>query len=391
MVALTVTVSGGRAEREALELAVLAPYAAKSANSGGRHYSEHEHDYRTPYQRDRERIIHSRAFRRLEYKTQVFVNHEGDYYRTRLTHSLEVAQIARTVARALRLNEDLAEAVALSHDLGHTPFGHAGESAMHALMQAHGGFEHNRQSFRVVTVLEDSYPRFPGLNLTVEVLQGLTKKGGVYSFADGAPFPQSGVHTLEAELADVADEIAYNNHDIDDGLKSGMLSLDDLAAVPLWTAHFSRVAEEMSAASLRVKILQTVKDVINTLVTDLLEQTLKNIESQGLHSLEAVREKGPGAVRMSEAMRKENALLKRTLFAKLYHHYRVERMAVKAGRVVRELFGAYCENPRILPPQFFSRVEAEGKERAVCDYIAGMTDRFALQEYKKLFDPFERV
>lgn len=380
-----------RQDSETLETQILAPYAAKSAESRGRCYAEASHDYRTHYQRDRDRVIHSRAFRRLEYKTQVFVNHEGDYYRTRLTHSLEVAQIARTIARALRLNEDLAEAICLAHDLGHTPFGHSGETAMNELMKSAGGFEHNRQSFRVVTFLEDRYPDFLGLNLTHEVLEGLTKHSQDYFFADGRTFEKSGAPTLEAQLCDFADEIAYNNHDIDDGIKSGMLSVELLNDVALWNEQFEKVRRELNGKPARTQVLYTIRALINAQVTDLINHTVATINARGIQSFDDLKQNGLKLANFSDEMRRKNTELKRFLFKYLYQHYRVERMAVKAGRIIRDLFRAYVANPRILPPQFFERVEKDGIEVVVCDYIAGMTDRYALTEYKKLFDPFERV
>lgn len=381
----------GRQSFEEWEHSMLAPYAVRSTQSRGRRYSEPEHDYRTLYQRDRDRIIHSRAFRRLEYKTQVFVNHEGDYYRTRLTHTLEVSQIARTIARVLMLNEDLAEAICLAHDLGHTPFGHSGEAAMNELMKEVGGFEHNRQSFRVVTCLEDRYPDFPGLNLTHEVLEGLTKHGERYTFPDGDRFVKEGAPTFEAQICDFADEIAYNNHDIDDGLKSGVLTLEALQEAELWKEHFEQAQAELPQSTLRMQCLQTVRRMINALALDLIGETLRAIEARDIRTLEDIREKGAGAVSFSPEMKRKNAALKRCLFKHMYRHYRVERMAMKATRVIRGLFQAYMENTKTLPPQFYELLARGSPERVVCDYIAGMTDRFALSEYKKLFDPFEKV
>lgn len=379
---------------EKLEDRILAPYAVKSGRSEGRMHAEEEHDFRTCFQRDRDRIIHSRAFRRLEYKTQVFVNHEGDYYRTRLTHSLEVAQIARSIARALQLNEDLAETISLSHDLGHTPFGHSGQDMMNTLMKDHGGFEHNRQSFRVVTLLEDRYPHFHGLNLTFEVLEGITKHSSQYDMPDGSLFERKGYPSLEAQLCNYADEIAYNNHDIDDGLKSGMIELGSLRGVELWEDRFQEVKAAYSEAPLGIQISQTVRRLINDQVTDLIQQTWLNIAQLKIATVEDVREKGRGCVGFSPGLRQKNQKLKKFLMDHLYRHYRVVRMADKAERIMTELFRAYVKNPHIIPPNFMRRYEKKQVDdihRIICDYIAGMTDRFALHEYKKLFDPYEKV
>lgn len=386
-----------REQFEKMEKENLASYAVMSGDSEGRLYSEEEHASRSRFQRDRDRIIHSHAFRRLEYKTQVFVNHEGDYYRTRLTHSLEVAQIARTLARMLRLNEDLAETVSLSHDLGHTPFGHSGQDVINHLMKDYGGFEHNRQSFRIVTFLEDRYPEFPGLNLTVEVLEGMTKHATEYDLPQGGVFERKGFPSLEAQICNFADEIAYNNHDIDDGLKSGMLELGALREIELWEPEFQRVKKRYPNSSLDVQISQTVKCLINTLVTDLVKQTEKNIAEKKIKKVADVRERGGFCVGFSPEIKEQSHDLKRFLMKNLYRHYRVVRMADKAERILTKLFKAYTKNPKIIPPDFLKRYEnhPEGREetveRIVCDYIAGMTDRFALDEYSKLFDPHERV
>ncbi len=380
-----------RKDLERREQEFLAPFAVHSGGSLGRLHSELEHDYRTAFQRDRDRVVHSRAFRRLEYKTQVFVNHEGDYYRTRLTHTLEVAQIARTMARALDLNEDLAEGISLAHDLGHTPFGHSGQDVMARLMANYGGFEHNKQSFRIVTFLEDPYAMFKGLNLSYEVLEGIAKHSTQYDMPDGTLFIREGYPSLEAQLCNFADEIAYNNHDIDDGLKSGLLELGDLRDVPLWEENFQRVINESPNLDRRHQIRMTVKSVIDFLVTDLVINTAHKIAELQLTSADDVRMRGKGVVDFSTKVKVLNSQLKKCLFAKLYRHYRVERMAEKAERILEALFNAYTKNPRIVPPNFMSGYQDEPIERIVCDYIAGMTDRFALQEHKKLFDPFEKV
>lgn len=400
---------------EELEIKNLAPYSAKSGESLGRFYEEAEHDYRTRFQRDRDRIIHSTAFRRLEYKTQVFVNHEGDHYRTRLTHSLEVAQIARSMARMLRLNEDLAEAISLAHDLGHTPFGHSGQHIMNTLMKDHEGFEHNKQSIRVVTFFEDRYPAFPGLNLSYEVLEGLSKHAKSYKLADGSLFKCLGSPNLEGQLANKADEIAYNNHDIDDGLRSGMITTKQLENVEIWKTHFAKAKKHYANLPEELLINQTVKSIINTLVMDLVTQTEKNIEAKKIKTISDVRKNGENLVSFSEKIKAENLELKKFLLNNLYRHYRVIRMSEKAEKIISDLFKSYVKNPDILPPTFLERYETVKEkniqkknlpflssnkketwekpsiERIACDYIAGMTDRFALDEYKKLFDPHEKV
>jgi len=380
-----------REELEAQEARNLAPYACLSAQSSGREYPQEEHSYRTRFQRDRDRIVHSKAFRRLEYKTQVFVNHEGDHYRTRLTHSLEVAQISRSIARMLRLNEDLSEAICLAHDLGHPPFGHSGQDVMNELMKDKGGFEHNRQSLRIVTVLEDRYAQFPGLNLSYEVLEGISKHFTDYDLPDGRGFHREGHPSLEAQIANFGDEIAYNNHDLDDGLRSGMISVEQLREVGIWQQIFEKVEKELHEATLKVKVHETVRRLLNLLVTDLVEQTMTAIDDQKIASLEDVRQATKPIVGYSEDIRVKNAELKKFLFKNLYRHYRVERMADKAERILRDLFRAYTHNPKILPPWIFTRAGSDDPLRAICDYVAGMTDRFALDEHQKLFDPHARV
>lgn len=384
-----------RADLEKIEATILAPFAAKSGESQGRPHQEAEHEYRTAFQRDRDRIVHTSAFRRLEYKTQVFVNHEGDYYRTRLTHTLEVTQIAKTIARTLGLNEDLTEAISLAHDLGHTPFGHSGQDMMAKLMADFGGFEHNKQSFRIVTNLEAPYPAFRGLNLTFEVLEGLMKHASVYELADGTPLVKKGFPCLEAQIANVADEIAYNNHDIDDGLKSGLLDLGDMREVKLWESRYQKVLKAYPDMAFNRKVRLTVKMLINDLVTDLINHTQAEIDKRGLSTFDDVKRGGQNVVGFSPTVREAVSELKKFLFKKLYRHWRVERMSDKAGRILTELFGAYIKNPNILPAEFVASYAKSHKpepiERIVCDYIAGMTDRFALDEYSKLFDPHARV
>ncbi|MBI2413729.1 MAG: deoxyguanosinetriphosphate triphosphohydrolase [Deltaproteobacteria bacterium] len=376
-----------------LEAQRLAPYAVKSAETRGRKHPEAEHPFRTPFQRDRDRIIHCHAFRRLEYKTQVFVFHEGDHYRTRLTHTIEVAQISRTIARALGLNEDLSEAIALSHDLGHPPFGHSGENVLNELMSDHGGFEHNAHSLRIVEELEKRYPGFNGLNLTYEVREGIVKHSSEHDRPGvNSEYEKEKSACLEAQIADLADEIAYNNHDIDDGISSEMIDPSALKSVDLWSAHFDEVKALYPEADFKVLKYQTIVKIINEQVTDLVETVLKTIEAEGIGSLDAVRARGIVA-RFSPEMDRKNRQLKKFLKENLYRHHRVVRMADKAERIIKELFKAYLRAPKLLPPHIHSLIDKSGrdKHRVVCDYIAGMTDRFALDEYKKLFDPYERV
>ncbi len=377
-----------------LEAQRLAPYAALSVNTRGRRHREEEHPFRTAFQRDRDRIIHSNAFRRLEYKTQVFVYHEGDHYRTRLTHTIEVAQISRTIARALSVNEDLAEAIALAHDLGHPPFGHSGETVLDELMKDHGGFEHNAQSLRIVEVLEKRYPGFDGLNLTWEVREGIAKHNSEHD-RPGAndEYELSKCACLEAQIVDVADEIAYNNHDIDDGLSSEMIKPDSLSGVSLWQENFRQVRDAFPDADFKVQKYQTIIRIINAQATDLVDAVLSQIRLNSIKSVEAIRTEKEPVARFSLEMERKNKELKRFLKHNLYSHHRVIRMADKAERIIIELFKAYARKPRLLPPNIHALIASErrDKHRVICDYIAGMTDRFALDEYKKLFDPLERV
>jgi dGTPase len=372
----------------------LASYAAKSSQSLGRQYAEPYKDDRLTYERDRDRIIHCAAFRRLEYKTQVFVNHEGDYYRTRLTHSLEVAQIARSIARNLRLNEDLVEALALSHDLGHTPFGHTGESVLNRLMADHGGFEHNQQSLRIVELLEHRYPDFDGLNLSWELREGIIKHSSEYDKAPVGAVADYKPHlraTLEAQLIDLADEIAYNNHDIDDGLKAGYISLADLADLELWQNTFISVGQMYSGLDEKRHTLQTISYLIGALISDLVETTRDNLGRARVKTLADVRSHSSNLVSLSPQMSELNQQLKTFLFQRLYRHHKVELMRVKAERFLTLLFENYIKNPSLLPERHQQRFDQFGVERVVCDYVASMTDRFALDEYKRLYEPFERV
>lgn len=377
---------------ENLENKILADYAMKSKNSKGRKYSEKEHDYRLEFQRDRDRIIHCGAFRRLEYKTQVFVIHEGDYYRTRLTHTIEVAQIARTISRTLRLNEDLTEAIVLAHDLGHTPFGHSGEIVLQELMENHGGFEHNKQSLRIVDVLEKRYPDFNGLNLSYEVREGIAKHHSEYDKSMGLEFSPDEKSTMEAQIANISDEIAYNSHDIDDGLTSGILSLEDLKKVAIINDVYREIKKRNPKLNHEIMKYQTVKSIINMQCTDLIEQTRKNIKQFKIKSFTDVKNCENNVVGFSEGMEKKNRELKDFLFKNLYRNYKVVRMEEKAQRFIRHLFRIYLSRFDSLPKEIQSlKDESTSNERIVCDYIAGMTDRFALEEYKKLTDPFERV
>ncbi len=376
------------------EEATLSPYAAKSAQTRGRVHAEEEHPFRGPFQRDRDRIIHCHAFRRLEYKTQVFVYHEGDHYRTRLTHSIEVAQISRTIARALGLNEDLAEAIALAHDLGHPPFGHSGEKVLDELMSGYGGFEHNAHSLRIVEELEKRYPAFDGLNLTWETREGIAKHSSEHDKQTRrGPYDDGLAPCLEAQIVDIADEIAYNNHDIDDGLSSNMLALKDLDDVELWRTRRDKARRNLGTVDEKVLIYQTIIGIINAQVTDLVRLVSERIEEEKIASIDDVRKRQGPLAGFSPEMDRMNRELKTFLRENLYHHHRVIRMADKAERIISELFRAYAREPRLLPPAKYSRIESGSapEKRVICDYIAGMTDRFALKEYRKLFDPFEKV
>jgi dGTPase len=380
-----------REDIEAREDAQFAPYAARSSQTRGRAHKEPEDPYRTCYQRDRDRIIHSTAFRRLEYKTQVFVNHEGDYYRTRLTHTIEVLQIARSVARCLRLNEDLVETVALAHDIGHTPFGHSGEEALHELMKDHGGFEHNRQGLRVVDLLENRYPRFRGLNLTYEVRESVLKHTTQYDSPDPEGFDPDAKPLLEAQVVDAADSIAYDNHDLDDALKAGLIALDDLAQVGLWQDVRREVEKRFGALEPDHVRTQAIRFLINREVVDLIETSSGVLKETGVEDVEAVRCAGRTLIHFSPALAKKKQELQEFLMERVYKHFRVVRMTAKAKRFVEDLFNAYISNPDQLPPEHKEWVAQAGLHRGVCDYIAGMTDRYAQQEHMKLFDPFERV
>lgn len=370
----------------------LASYAAHAATSTGRRFSEPAPGSRTEYQRDRDRIIHSTAFRRLEYKTQVFVNHEGDLFRTRLTHSIEVAQIARSCARNLRLNEDLVEAISLAHDLGHTPFGHAGQDELNSCMKDFGGFEHNLQSLRVVDDLEEHYGAFDGLNLMFETREGILKHCSLANArqlgAIGQRFIDKKQPSLEAQLANLADEIAYNNHDIDDGLRSGLLTIAQLGEVDFFARHQREAELAYPGITGRRAINETVRRMINTLIVDLIRTSQDNIAAAAPRSIEDVRNAAP-LIAFSEPMQQEAAVLKRFLRQNLYRHYQVNRMTAKARRIIAELFQAFLSQPTLLPPDYVvTEQDDEGQRRQarqVSDYIAGMTDRYAMREHRRLF------
>ncbi|MBI1194250.1 MAG: deoxyguanosinetriphosphate triphosphohydrolase [Gammaproteobacteria bacterium] len=374
----------------------LAPYAADDAHSQGRRFSEAKPTYRSEFQRDRDRIVHSGAFRRLEYKTQVFVNHEGDMFRTRLTHSIEVAQIGRSIARSLRINEDLTEAVALAHDLGHTPFGHAGQDALNECMKDFGGFEHNLQSLRVVDELEERYADFIGLNLTFETREGILKHCSprwAETLGDvGRRFLHKRQPGLEAQLANLADEIAYNNHDIDDGLRAGLITIADMTECTLFRTQHETVAKAYPGLGARRVIHETIRRMINLQVTNLIENSARRIADAGVKSIDDVRAHNEPLIGFSAEMATENLELKRFLRDRLYQHYRVRRMGTKAKRVIRSLFEIFLEDVKLLPDGYRQKILETGADRVagariVADYIAGMTDRYAINEYNRLFDP----
>ena len=381
----------GRRYAELPEEMHFAPYALRARDSRGRRHPEPEHSFRSPYQRDRDRIIHSRAFRRLEYKTQVFVNHEGDHFRTRLTHSIEVAQVSRTVASALGLNTTVAEALSLSHDLGHTPFGHLGEEVLHHLMRDHGGFNHNRQSLRIVELLEDRYPDFVGLNLTYEVREGIAKHSGSCDprFApEYAEYHPEELPPLEAQMIDLCDEIAYQHHDVDDGIGSGLLDPRFLADhVPVWGEAYREAVTRYPHAAPRQQVTVALRKMIDTLVTDLVETTRAAIIASGVESSEEVRRHPRTLIALSAGMAKKNQELKRFLHQHLYRHHRIETMKDKARRTMIALFERYRENIALLPEDHQARIAGLGPERVICDYVAGMTDRYAMDEYRRLFEP----
>lgn len=379
-----------RAEAEKIEEQTLAPYASFSGHGRGRRHPEDETPYRTAYMRDRDRIIHCAAFRRLEYKTQVFVYHEGDHYRTRLTHTIEVAQIARSMARALRLNEDLCEAIAISHDIGHPPFGHSGEKALDTLMRDDGGFEHNAHALRIVDHIENKYSGFRGLNLTWETREAIakhSKRPGDPALAEFAQFQNP---SLEAQVADLADAIAYNSHDLDDGLESGLLIFREMENAPLWRRFHQSV---MSKEGMTPKLARhhIIRRIINAQVEDALNNTVNNIRMLALKTVDDARRASWPVVAFSQEMEGEHMDLKKFLKANMYAHHRVLRMEEKAYGVVSGLFTKYDRKPELLPPHVARRLATEDRRRLICDYIAGMTDKYALEEYQKLFDPASKV
>lgn len=380
-----------REEIENREYDLLAPYSMKSAETAGRKYAEDEHPYRDIYQRDKDRIIYSTAFRRLEYKTQVFVNHEGDYYRTRLTHTLEVAQISRTIARALKLNEGLVEAISLAHDLGHTPFGHAGEDTLAELLKEHGGFDHNSHGLRVVDTLEQRYPDFPGLNLTQEVRRGIIRHSTPYDAKRMGDVNIPGPWLLEIQVVDASDEIAYDNHDLDDGLKSGLLSEKDLAGTELWDEAVEFIHRKYPGLDPEMHRTNIVRHLINLQVSDLIENTLANLGRLRVTTIQDLGGLKEKAVVFSEGMKSKREKYRKLLHEKLYRNYRVIRMSNKAARFLKSLFEIYCDTPDQLPPRDRDRIDEEGKFAVIRDYMAGMTDRYALDQYKKFFEPYERV
>jgi len=377
----------------------LAPYSAHSEHSKGRQYAEGSPSYRSEFQRDRDRIIHSAAFRRLEYKTQVFVNHEGDLFRTRLTHSIEVAQIARSIARELDFNEDLTEAISLAHDLGHTPFGHSGQDALNACMKDYGGFEHNLQSLRVVDQLEQKYAEFPGINLTYETREGIlkhcSKKNAIELGEIGQRFIEGRQPGLEAQLANLADSIAYNNHDVDDGLRCSLITVEQLRETRLFAMQCETVSKLYPQLEGRRMINETVRRMINHLVVDLIDNSRARLLDSGVRDIEQVRDYAEPLLMHSDDVARDSLELKQFLRHNLYEHYRVLRMSKKAARVIREMFQAFMDDYRILPTQYHalsSEMAGDSESalaRVIADYIAGMTDRFAITEYRRLFEPGE--
>ncbi len=378
-----------RLQLEDVEDRSLAPYGMRSKDTKGRAYLDAEPEYRTSFQRDRDRILHTTAFRRLEYKTQVFINFEGDHFRTRLTHTLEVAQIGRTLARALGGNEDLVEAICLAHDLGHSPFGHSGETALARLMKDFGGFDHNKQSLRIVTELEQRYPEFPGLNLSWEVREGMVKHESEYDISDAREFSPELRGNLETQIANVADELAYTTHDLDDGLRSGMINPQILEGVALW--EILRETYNWHGAILSdMERHRMIRQLVGLLVTDMIKSTDARLKESKVNSFLDIQKLKHNVVGYSEEMQRRNRELKDLLYKKLYRHFRVVRMQVKAERIISDLFHAYHTEPSTLPGHVQSLVEKRGLERTICDHIAGMTDRYAAEEHQKMFNPLEK-
>jgi len=378
-----------RQQLEEIEDKSLAPYGSRSKDSKGRAYLDNEPEYRTAFQRDRDRILHTTAFRRLEYKTQVFITYEGDYFRTRLTHTLEVAQIGRTLARALGGNEDLVESICLAHDLGHSPFGHAGEVVLARLMKDFGGFDHNKQSLRIVTKLEQRYPEFPGLNLTWEVREGMVKHESEYDISDAHDFSPDLRGNLETQIANVADELAYTTHDLDDGLRSGMITPQMLEGITLWEI----LCETYKWRGPNLDELERhrmIRQLVGIMVTDMIEATDKRLKESLARSALDLQKLKYNVIGYSEEIQRRNRELKDFLYKNLYRHYRVVRMQVKAERLISDLFNAYRSESLMLPISVQKLIDTRGLERTICDYIAGMTDRFAIEEHQKLFNPLEK-
>jgi len=384
-----------------LSSSALAPYAAHDEHSRGRQFHEERPSHRSEFQRDRDRVIHSTAFRRLVYKTQVFVNQEGDLYRTRLTHSLEVAQIGRTVARALNVNETLTEAICLAHDLGHTPFGHAGQDALNECMREYGGFEHNLQSLRIVDELEERYAQFNGLNLTFETREGMLKHCSLAKARElgelGQRFIERQQPSIEAQIANLADEVAYNTHDLDDGLRAGLITLNDAQETLAFRTQYERVISTYPDLSGRRLVHEIVRRLINQVVTDLINTTRSRIQVLSPQSIDGVRQHDAPLVKLSDVMTEQHVQLKRFLRERVYRHYRVLRMTTKAQQVVNNLFAAFMESPELMPPEYqqsaarnFEHQGLAGRARIVADYIAGMTDRYAVLEHERMFDPAKR-
>jgi dGTPase len=378
-----------RKQLEDNEDRALAPYGIRSRQSKGRVYPDQEPEYRTAFQRDRDRILHTTAFRRLEYKTQVFITYESDYYRTRLTHTLEVAQIGRTLARALGANEDLVEAICLAHDLGHPPFGHSGETVLARLMRDHGGFDHNKHSLRIITELEERYPDFAGLNLTWEVREGVVKHETEYDISDATAYNPDLRGHVEAQIANAADELAYTAHDLDDGLRSGMITASMLEGIMLWEILRESVGWHNHSLD-ELTRHRLIRRLIGLEVSDQIQASSLRLQKSGVASVDALQRLSYNVIGHSEDMHRRNRELKDFLYNNLYRHYRVVRMAVKAERILTELFQAYCREPAILPDHVEARVPSAGLERTICDHIAGMTDRYAIEEYEKIFNPTSR-
>ena len=378
-----------REQLEENEARILAPYATLSRNSRGRFHPDSEPNYRTPFQRDRDRIVHSAAFRRLEYKTQVFVNDAGDYYRTRLTHTLEVAQIGRTLARALGVNEDLTETICLAHDLGHPPFGHAGEHILNEMMAEHGGFNHNHQSYRVVTELENRYPDWRGLNLCYETLEGIAKHETEYDLSDTSGFDANTRGGIEAQISNIADELAYNAHDLDDGLQSELITTDQLQELEIWRQLVDRLGWSGGPLG-EVDRHQFIRELVGLQVDDVLKQTMATLVEMGAKSAHDIQEHPVNVVAHSPSQQILNRALKDFLYENMYRHFRVVRMQIRAEHFIVQLFQSLVKEPRQMPLAYQQKIEMMGLHRVVADYIAGMTDRSALLEYKNMFDPMTR-